>query len=105
MVFIETYHALFSQNEVRITLERTDVIKSHHYDRFYFQVFRQPPKASPGSGESEKSEHSLGSPGKSEVHKDSSPFFKSRATILDRPAWRDDPFTFELNSPGEVFIL
>jgi len=39
------------------------------------------------------------------VHKDSSPFFKSRATILDRPAWRDDPFTFELHAASEIFIL
>jgi len=105
MVFIETNHAFLSQNEVRMTLERTDVIKSQHYDRFYFQVFRQAPNASPGSGESEKLAHPTGSPGESEVNKDSSPFFKSRATILDRPAWRDDPFTFELNGPGELFIL
>jgi hypothetical protein len=88
-----------------MTLERTDVIKSQHYDRFYFQVFRQPPKATSGLGEREKSAHPLGSPGESEVHKDSSPFYKSRATILDHPAWRDDPFTFELNGPGELFIL
>jgi hypothetical protein len=39
------------------------------------------------------------------VHKDLSPFYKSRATILDRPAWRDDPFTFELHAAGEILIL
>lgn len=49
--------------------------------------------------------HFTGSPCKTEVHKDSPPFFKSRATILDRPAWRDDPFTFELHAAGEIFIL
>jgi len=49
--------------------------------------------------------HFTGSPCKSEVQKDSSPFFKSRATILDRPAWRDDPFIFELHAAGEILIL
>ena len=88
-----------------MTLERTDVIKSQHYDRFFFQVFRQPPKTSPRSDKSEKLVHPIGPLAFSEVHKDSFPFFKSRATILDRPAWRDDPFTFELNGPGEVFKL
>jgi len=25
-----------------VTLEKSDIIKSNNYDRFYFQVFRQP---------------------------------------------------------------
>ena len=89
-----------------MTLERTDIIKSAHHEGFYFQVFRQTPtRTSPRSDIGEILAHPIGSPVKSEVHKDSFLFFKSRATIIDRPAWRDDPFTFELNGPEEVFIL
>ena len=66
-----------------MTLEKTEIVKTAEYEKFYFKLYRVPKGA-----ESEKVQ-----------------IFKSRATIIDRPCWRDDLVEFHLVDILDEYLL
>jgi hypothetical protein len=75
-----------------LTLDNTDIVKSHHYDQFYFLLFKSGPRSSGGAPEAEQDERPI-------------LMYKSRGTILDRPAWRDEIVSYTITSPQDIMTI
>ena len=65
-----------------LTIDKTDIIKTSDYDRFYYMLFKQ-----------------------SKATDTQMMIYKSRGTILDRPAWREDTVTYQILDPLDEITL
>ena len=66
-----------------MTLEKTEIVKTADYEKFYYILYHLPK-----GQESDKVQ-----------------IFKSRATIIDRPCWRDDEVEFHLLDLLDEYLL
>ncbi len=74
---------LRSKTLVKMTIEKTEIVKTPDYEKFFFNFYKCP-KA---------------------LESDKKLLFKSRATIIDRPCWRDDQVEFDLTEPLDEYLV
>jgi CDP-glycerol glycerophosphotransferase (TagB/SpsB family) len=74
-----------------MTVERTDILKTAEYDRFYFQVLKNPDLV--------ENHNPTTTINKSAI------LYESRTTILDRPTWRDDQVSITMNNSEDEYVL
>lgn len=89
---MEKLNQVSFNSKIELTVEKTDIVKSHHYDQFYFLLLKSAPKSSGGSLETDQEERPV-------------IMYKSRGTILDRPAWRDEIVSYTITSTQDIFTI
>jgi len=62
-------------------MEKTEIVKGPLEEKFYFSVYRIIDSQS----------------------EDKEQVYRSRATIIDKPQWRDNQFTIEMTDPSEEY--